>query len=240
MKTNRGLVEPERNSMSRPIRAAFDFSAKLRQKRFALFKSLVRSLQHPLRILDLGGTQLFWETIDLVQNDIEIVLLNISADTARVTFPNFRSMVGDARDLSEFADREFDIVFSNSVIEHVGDFYQQSRMASEMQRVGKRLFLQTPNRYFPIEPHFFYPFFQFFPMRIRLLLGCRFDIGWFRHIKGEEKVELITSLRLLSEKELRGLFPRAIIQRERFLGLTKSFILFEGWDDLISPTNVNF
>lgn len=232
MTPSKGLVEQEREDMSRPIKAAFDFSAKLRQKRFTLFKSLVRSLHHPLRILDLGGTQSFWETIEFAREDVEIVLLNISAETARVTLPNFTSVVGDARDLSAFADHEFDVVFSNSVIEHVGDFYQQRQMAAETQRVGKRLFLQTPNRYFPIESHFFFPFFQFLPLRLRLLVGCRFDIGWFKHIEGEEKVELITSLRLLSEKELHQLFPRAVVMRERFLGLTKSFTLYEGWEEL--------
>lgn len=55
--------------------------------------------------------------------------------------------------MKQFQDNEFDAVFSNSVIEHVGDYEAQRQMANEIMRVGKRYFVQTPNFYFPIEPH---------------------------------------------------------------------------------------
>ncbi len=61
-----------------------------------------------------------------------------------------------------FGDREFDIAFSNSVIEHVPPELQAA-FAAEVSRVADRYFVQTPNRYFPIEPHYQLPLFQFLP-----------------------------------------------------------------------------
>lgn len=82
--------------------------------------------------------------------------------------------------MSLFRNEEFDVVFSNSVIEHLGEYPQQRRMADEVRRAGKRYFLQTPNRYFPLEPHFFFPFFQFLPVSVRVWLLSRFHLGWHK------------------------------------------------------------
>jgi hypothetical protein len=115
-----------------------------------------------------------------------------------------------------FADGEFDIAFSNSVIEHVPADRQRA-FAAEVQRVAKRYFIQTPNRYFPIEPHYQVPFFQFLPERARRALNRRFTLGW----QGKGHWEEIT---LLSAKDMKRLFPDAKIKRERLLGLTKSLM----------------
>jgi 2-polyprenyl-3-methyl-5-hydroxy-6-metoxy-1,4-benzoquinol methylase len=79
--------------------------------------------------------------------------------------------------MRQFRDHQFDVVYSNSVIEHVGDLDDMRRMAQEIQRVGKRYFLQTPNRYFPIEPHFVFPFFQFLPRPVQISLVQKFRLG---------------------------------------------------------------
>lgn len=52
-----------------------------------------------------------------------------------------------------FEDNEFDWVFSNAVIEHVGNEEQQLLFVNEMLRVGKNVFYTTPNKYFPVESH---------------------------------------------------------------------------------------
>ncbi len=204
-------------------------STKFRRKRFALFESLVSSLPRPLRILDVGGTQIFWETVGFTKEDnVEIVLLNLSK--IDVTYPKFRSLVGDGRKMDEFRDKEFDIVFSNSVIEHVGEYDQQHEMAQEVRRVGKRYFIQTPSRFFPIEPHFLFPFFQFLPLRFKVFLIRHSEIGWFGRIPSEQGAErAVQSIRLLTERELRKLFPEARIYKEKVLGLTKSFVVYSGW-----------
>src|SRR6202035_1769623 len=101
----------------------------LRKKRFALFKELISSLPRPICILDVGGTEEFWEQMDFIKDDVKIIVYNRSR--VEVTHSNIISMAGDARNVVEFQDNEFDIVFSNAVIEHVGSFAHQLQMAEE-------------------------------------------------------------------------------------------------------------
>jgi hypothetical protein len=161
--------------------------------------------------------------------NFEITLLNLSQ--IEIHHSNLESVVGDARNMREFGDGEFDVVFSNSVIEHVGDYKNQKQMALEVQRVGKRYFLQTPNFYFPFEPHFLFPFFQFFPLWLKVFLIRHFNLGWYNRVSGKEQaLRTASSVRLLKKWELKELFPNAIICNERFAGLTISFIVFGGWE----------
>lgn len=120
-------------------------------------------------------------------SDVSLVLLNLSNQD--VSLQGFSSVAGDATKLKDFRDEEFDIVFSNSVIEHVGDQTQQMRMAQEVQHVGVRYFVQTPNYYFPIEPHFLFPGFQWLPITLRTWLIQRFNLGWMRKISDEEQAK---------------------------------------------------
>jgi hypothetical protein len=204
-------------------------ATKLRRERFGLFNSLVAALPRPLSILDVGGTQPFWEAMGFTgDDDIRITLLNLSE--VGVDYPTFTSIAGDARNMREFRDKQFDIVFSNSVIEHVGTRRDQQRMAREVMRLGQRYFVQTPNRFFPIEPHFLFPFFQFLPLPLKVFMVSHFDMGWYtRAANRREAIELANSIRLLTEREFRKLFPGAEIYREKFLGLNKSFIAYDGF-----------
>lgn len=157
------------------------------------------------------------------------MLLNVSM--INVSHTNIRSVIGDARTMPQFEDKEFDIVFSNSVIEHVGDYGQQRQMADEIRRIGKRYFVQTPNRYFPIEPHFLFPFFQFLPLLMKVFLLTHFNLRWFKKTTDKDKAEEVAkSITLLSRREFMSLFPDAKIHKEKFFGLTKSFTVRGGWD----------
>jgi hypothetical protein len=142
--------------------------------------------------------------------------------------PGVTIIRGDARDMQGFQNGDFDVVFSNSVIEHLGSLGDMRRMAAEIQRIGKRWFVQTPNRYFPIEPHFLVPLFQFMPVNLRVWLAQRFRLGWYDKIEDREEAEReVASIRLLSRKELQGLFPSGKIWEEPCFGLTKSFVIFQ-------------
>ena len=144
---------------------------------------------------------------------------------------NMTATIGDAADLSVYGDDAFDIVVSNSVIEHLPTPELQARMASEARRVGRRVYLQTPNRYFPLEPHFLFPFFGILPMRLRAWLLQHMDLGWHqRKPDPAEALEDVRSVRLMTGREIRRCFPGARFENERFLVFTKSFIVLDGWD----------
>src|SRR5690348_3896480 len=141
---------------------------------------------------------------------LEITMLNLTSSWTR---PGFRSVVGDARDMHQFGDGEFDVVFSNSVIEHVGQPDAQWQMASEIKRVGKRYFVQTPNRNFLLEPHFFFPGFQFLPLAARIWLLRHFSLGWYQKIPDYAAARReVEAIRLLSRRELRRLFPEGTLR----------------------------
>lgn len=203
----------------------YSINSILRRRRFDLFKSLFASLSRPIKILDVGGTQTFWERMGWSEEPgIEIVILNLQR--IEITYPNMQYVFGDARDMKQFRDNEFDIVFSNSVIEHITDYDGQRLMAEEVMRVGKNLFLQTPNIFFPIEPHFLFPYFQFLPLNAKVWMVSHLNVGWYKKEPQKHKaIDICKSIRLLSKKELIKLFPDSDIYTERFLGMPKSFMV---------------
>lgn len=132
--------------------------------------------------------------------------------------------------MPQFADDEFDVVYSNSAIEHIGDRTDQHSAADEIRRVGKRYFVQTPNFWFPLEPHFLVPGFQFLPLRWKALLLQRFNLGHIpRRPDYSSAKETVQSIRLLTPDEFHSFFPGSTMYRERFLGLTKSLMVADGW-----------
>jgi hypothetical protein len=204
-------------------------SNRLRRRRFERFRALMATVPSPARVLDVGGTEKFWQQMaidDLA--GVEIHLLNLRAGAVRGN--RFVAHAGDATDMSQFADRSFDVVFSNSVIEHVGDLTAQRRMAREVQRVGARFWVQTPCRWFPIEPHYFLPFFGVLPLGARAWMLHHFGARpGGKRINREDARERARKVRLMRRSELRDAFPGARIDRERMLGLTKSWIVYGGW-----------
>jgi ubiquinone/menaquinone biosynthesis C-methylase UbiE len=209
------------------------WATNIRKKRLALFNSLIESIPSPVNILDVGGTQTFWDTSGFFDENMDLLKITLmNVRKVPVSRPNFNSIVGDARDLKEFKENQFDVVFSNSVIEHVGDYNDQLQMANEIRRVGKRYFVQTPNLSFPIEPHFVFPFFQFLPVEVKLWLITHFDLGFYQKITNKQTaLDAVTSIKLLNKKEFISLFSNARIFEEKIFGLTKSFIMYDGWDN---------
>jgi hypothetical protein len=166
------------------------------------------------RIIDVGAG--WGAALERFNDTNPIVAIDLSPQPSDwLSSPNVTVLQGDGTKLP-FADNEFDIAFSNSVIEHVGADLQPA-FAAEVSRVAKRYFVQTPNRYFPIEPHYQLPLFQFLPERARRALNRRFTLGW----QGKGHWEQID---LLSARDLKTLFPDAEIKRERLFGLTKSLM----------------
>jgi ubiquinone/menaquinone biosynthesis C-methylase UbiE len=201
---------------------------KFRQRRFSFFLTLLKiiSLEKPIQILDIGGTEIYWERMNFLKNkNIHITLLNLHF--TEVKNKNVTSIKGDACDLSAFKDKQFDIVYSNSVIEHLFSKENQKKMADEVRRVGKYYYVQTPNYYFPIEPHWLFPVFQFLPFTIKVFMTQHLDLGNYKRcISREVAIERVNRVKLLTEKEMKKLFPDGHVYREVFLGLTKSVTMY--------------
>jgi hypothetical protein len=200
------------------------WSSRLRLRRMKLFLDLAQTFTPPVKVLDVGGTVRFWEQAGVTKLEaIDLTLLNLVAVPTGGA-PHVHSVVGDARDLSAFPDRAFDICMSNSVIEHVGTFYDQRAMADEISRVSVAYFVQTPNRTFPLEAHFHVPFWPFLPLSVRSKLHQWMKLGWIERepdpVLARADVEQI---RLLTRQEVAYLFPDGTILEERVCGLTKSF-----------------
>jgi SAM-dependent methyltransferase len=114
-------------------------------------------------------------------------------DRFAAAFPSVRAVRADGRDLP-FADGEFDIGFSNAVVEHVaGGREGQRQFVHELCRVSKRVFVTTPNRWFPIEVHTLRPFVHWLPP------GSR-----------ERLVPFDDVLDPLGSKDLASLFPYSV------------------------------
>jgi hypothetical protein len=199
-------------------------ASRLRRKRTELFAKLLEPFHEPVRILDVGGTASFWvNNAPSLPKQCHFTLLNLELESTG-GLKNACSLVGDARETG-LEDNEFDIVFSNSVIEHVGTLYDQMAMAKEVQRVAKSFFLQTPNRYFPLEPHFLCPFWQFLPTWFRAALHRRVRLGWMNREPDALLARAgVEQVRLLTHYEMKRLFGDAQIHTETIGPLTKSLI----------------
>ncbi len=204
---------------------------KFRSKRFKFFTTLLKRIKSdkPLKILDVGGREIYWERMtssaDVTIPAVQITLLNIEEIPSKNK--DIINLIGDARDLSQYKDGEFDIVYSNSVIEHLFSKENQVKMAKEVARVGKYYYIQTPNYYFPMEPHWLTPFFQFLPFGVRVFMTRKFNLGHFKKQPDKEKaVSRVSSVKLLTEKEMKELFPDGKVYREYILGMKKSMTMY--------------
>ena len=177
------------------------------------------------RILDIGGTPDYWRMLPFAPR---VTLLNTPRAAADVGQGDW--VAGDGRRLP-FRDGAFDVVFSNSVIEHVGDLASQQRFAQEVARVGRRYWVQTPNRWFPVEQHLLTPLVHWLPRswQRRIVPHCNLW-GLLVPVSPDRRrfyiEHYLSDVRLLDAAGLRALFPGARIMRERLCGLTKSFVAY--------------
>jgi hypothetical protein len=194
-----------------------------RSKRMRLFEQAF-PITPQTRVLDVGGSPDIWE---FARVRPQLTLLNLEhalperQDRAEL-------VAGDGR-LLPFADGAFDIVFSNSVIEHLGSHEGQQRFASEIARVGRSYWVQTPNRQFPFELHLMLPLVHLLPKPVQRAIVSRFTV-WQMLLSPPEPERrafldhYLTEVILLDRRGLSGLFPQARILAERSLGLSKSLI----------------
>jgi hypothetical protein len=176
------------------------------------------------RVLDVGGTPETWE---MARVRPQVTLLNTPRTRGELAAAQ-SWVAGDGRALP-FRDGAFDVVFSNSVIEHVGDAESQRRFAREVARVGRAYWVQTPNRRFPVEQHLLTPLIHWLPKPVQRSVVLRFTVWSLMVRPSPDRREFylkhyLEEVRLLTAAELRKLFPGARLIRERFCGWTKSLV----------------
>jgi len=172
------------------------------------------------RILDLGGQPGPWQQ---VQFPLDITLLNLPGgfNTQVDVEPHrVRYLEGNACDVSEFDRGDFDLIYSNSVIEHVGPEDCQRAFASEVRRLGARYWVQTPSKWFPIEAHCGMPLWWFYPERVRKSSIER----WRKSLP--DWTEMVEGTRVLTLDHLRDLFPEASVYTEWMFGFPKSYAMY--------------
>jgi hypothetical protein len=117
------------------------------------------------------------------------------------------------------------VVFSNSVIEHLGQHDSQVSFASEIRRVGKAYWVQTPDPRFFIEPHYLSPFVHWLPIDLRRKVARRGTTwGILTRPSKQEIDDRLKEIRLIAPKEFKAMFPGAEIMVERFIGMPKSLV----------------
>jgi hypothetical protein len=196
-------------------------AARARARRWAEFEGRFPQLDR-MRVLDLGGAPHQWR--QAAKRPEQVVILNL--DVSHHAPEGWLEQVhGDACDPPAALRRErFDLAFSNSVIEHVGGHARRAAFADTVHACADRHWVQTPYRYFPIEPHWLFPGFQFMPLRVRVELSRRWPYGHIRSATPSSALADVCGVELITLTEMAGYFPDSAIWRERVAGLTKSLV----------------
>lgn len=189
-----------------------------RRTRLRTFWSAFRLTAESL-VVDVGGYGYYWRFLDPAPR---VVIVNL--EPPREAVPGIDWVVADGACLP-FRDEAADVVFANSVIEHVLGAEKRHAFAREVERVGRQYYVQTPNRWFPVETHLMTPFIHFAPRSWRGGLVRNFTLwGWLARPSRREAEDFLDLTELLGEGDLVALFPKAEIWREKILGMTKSLI----------------
>lgn len=184
---------------------------------------------HEMRVLDLGGDLATWQEAPVRPR--HVTSLNLDA-RHQLESDWFLGLTGDACAPPErLMDRTYDLAFSNSLLEHVGGHAKRKQLAEVILDVAPQFWVQTPYRYFPVEPHWMVPGMQFLPLAAQAFISRRMPFGpASRDTPLEDVVDACAYVELVSLTQFRDYFPGAAIWRESFLGLTKSLVAVRAFD----------
>jgi hypothetical protein len=200
-----------------------------RSRRWEWFSAAFPGVES-MSVIDLGGTAESWLRAPVRPASVHVV--NLEPETVDVC-PWIRADQADACNLPVHIRKgDYDIVFSNSVIEHVGGYAQRMRFADAVHELAERHWVQTPYRYFPVEPHWLFPGFQFLPLTVRGELSRRWPLVHTKSRSREEGLRAALEVELLSRTEMKLLFPHSIIRLERVFGAVKSLIAIDDGNHL--------
>jgi hypothetical protein len=193
-------------------------SERMRRRRWRTILRHVPRLAE-LRVVDLGGTPIWWSRAPVRPRHVTVVNLY----DAGQGLPGVTVVEGDALNADELLrGEEFDLVFSNSLIEHLGGHGPRRRLAEVVVSMAPAYLVQTPYRYFPVEPHWMFPGFQFLPVAARSYLAPQWPLGHTYGWEPDAAADEVMSTDLLTASEMRHYFPDAEIVWERIAGVPKS------------------
>lgn len=216
---------------SDPYVDASSLEFQFRARRFVRIRSLIDAVlaeQERCDIVDLGGTEKYWSIAGdyLTRQEGRIFVTLVNTEPQVVSRPaQFRAVKQSASDVRLFNGRRFDLAHSNSVIEHVGSRENMRNFGLNMRRLAPRYYCQTPNFWFPYEPHFRTVGFQYLPKAVRVAMLQRFSLGFFSRIDDAEEAEdIVQHHDLIGRRQMAAIFPDAEIAFENVLGFRKSII----------------
>ena len=193
-------------------------SAKARGKRWAELMRRFPELDQ-MKILDLGGRPQFWRDAPVKPAAVTTVnIVDLPADEPWIT-----TLVADAC-AERWTHGTFDLVISNSLLEHLGGVARRAQFASVVHQASNRWWIQTPYRYFPVEPHWFFPGFQFLPLPVRIKITQHWPMGYRRARDYATAYDHVQEVELVTITEMKRLFPEGEIWKERMAGLVKSLV----------------
>jgi hypothetical protein len=195
------------------------FSLWARRRRMEQFLKAAK-IHKGMSVLDLGGYPDIWSYPFIPSLKITILNLPGSKVTSISSQHTITYIEGDGCNVSGVSDKSFDLVFSNSVIEHVGGADRRAAFAKEVRRIGKSYYVQTPSIWFPIEAHNGMPLWWFYPHSVRNMLIRR----WRKKLP--EWTEMVEGTTVVKRSELKRLFPESTIVTESVLGVPKSYSVF--------------
>ena len=200
------------------------FAYRARARRWDMLSARFPDLD-AMRVLDLGGRPVVWTSAPVRPK--QVVTVNYERHESPEDW--ITAVQGDACDLpAEVRNDRFDLVYSNSVIEHVGGHDRCLRFCESVHALADAHWVQTPWRYFPLEPHWICPGLQFLPLPLRASVARVWPIGCYREESREDPVGAVLSVQLLSVAEMRRYFPKSTLLYERVAGVLKSIIAVQG------------
>lgn len=181
-----------------------------------------------VNIVDVGGTDIYWNIVPghyLDDRNVTVTVVNLPGENPPEDYGRYKFIDADACNLDIFPKNKFHIAHSNSVVEHVGDWERMLQFAKEISRIAEFYFVQTPNFWFPLEPHCMTPFFHWLPKPLRVWMVLHFQLGhWEKANSISEAVRSVEGARLVDKKMFQELFNDGSILTERLFLLPKSFI----------------
>lgn len=223
-------VEVEKATRTKRLRERFvdgpeSLGAHKRAARWELFGRLFPNIEQ-MRIIDLGGTTEAW--LRAPYRPAHVVVMNLfePGDQCEDWLIPHTGDACAARASLETAglSTDYDLVFSNSLLEHVGGHANRLAVAQEVHALAPRHWVQTPYRYFPIEPHWLFPGMQLLPIAARGQIAAHWPLAHTMPDSSESAFSGVQWTELVGIAEMRTYFPGSVIHRERMAGLVKSLI----------------